>query len=435
VPRSTAVFRSPIALFALTGLLATIAIAGIAAAFTHGQARQESLRDARSLTRVLAVSLLPDLDHALMRGTPASIDRMDDDVRAVSHDEPLLRVKVWTASGRILYSDEHRLIGAVYPLRDDDREVLADGGADAEISDLRRPENRFERGDGRVLEVYLPITAAHGQRLLFETYLRDSAVNANGRKLFLAFLPAVLVGLALLWLVQLPVAASLMRRIRGHQAEHERLLIAALDSSDRERQRIAGDLHDTVVPELLGVSHELTAAGERSDHATPDENRQAFHAAAAQLRSHMRALRTLLVDMYPASVQSAGLNAALEQIVARVPTTATVHAELCADGESILDAEREELVLRAAQEALRNVNRHAAATNVTVSLRRVGANVVLTVDDDGIGFDTETLTRSRAEGHFGLDLIADRARRLLGTLATTSAPGRGTTVRLELPAR
>src|SRR5436190_5793148 len=81
----------------------------------------------------------------------------------------IIRVKVWTAGGRIVYSDKNRLIGARYHLGSDDLEVLHHGGVDAGISDLSRPENRFERSQGDVLEVYLGVHALNGRPLLFET--------------------------------------------------------------------------------------------------------------------------------------------------------------------------------------------------------------------------------------------------------------------------
>ena len=428
-----AALRSPIALFALTGLLAAVVLGAIGVVFTRHQAVQESLRSARSETRIIAASLRPSLNDALLRGDQAAVARLDGEVRRRALVDPVIRIKVWTSEGKIVYSDERRLVGSVYPLKPDDRAALASGEIDAEVSDVTRPENRFERGYGRILEVYMPVKTPSRHPLLFETYLRYNAISANGEQLFLAFSPALLVGLGLLWLVQLPLAWSLARRLRRHQDKQEELLLRALDASDNERRRIAGDLHDTVVQELLGISYSLVAAGEQSARATAEDNRSAFRRAAAQLRENMRQLRTLLVEIYPASAQSAGIAAALEQIVTAPAEADGVKTELSAEPGLALDPEHEELIYRTAQEALRNARAHAQASHVRVTLQRDEGNAVLTVADDGVGFDAQTIKKRRGENHFGLELLADRARRLGGALSTVSSPGAGTTVRLEVP--
>jgi signal transduction histidine kinase len=426
------VATSPIALFAVSGLIAATILGAVGVLFTHHQAVQESLRNARSLTRVLAATLRPSLNDALLRSDPAAVAGLDAEVRRRVLADPVIRIKVWSPSGKIVYSDEPRLVGAVYPLKPDDRAAMISGQIDAEVSDVSRPENRFERGYGRILEVYMPVHTSTHHNLLFETYLRYDAVAANVAQLFGAFTPAVLVGLALLWLVQLPLAWSLARRLRRHQERQEQLLLRALDASDEERRRIASDLHDTVVQDLAGISFSLAAVGRSTGSATTDETQGAIRSAAAGLRENMRHLRTLLVEIYPPSARSAGLHSALEHIVGESNGDGPV-AELHVDAELKLAADREELIYRAAQEALRNARKHSGATKVDVTLGRENGDAVLTVADDGVGFDAGTVERRREEKHFGLELLADRARRLGGDLQTISSPGEGTTVRLEVP--
>ena len=75
---------------------------------------------------------------------------------------------MWTPDGRIAYSDEPRLIGTRYALGEDEQQALATGDAEAEVADLSKPENRFERDEGSLLEVYLPIRTPGGRQALFE---------------------------------------------------------------------------------------------------------------------------------------------------------------------------------------------------------------------------------------------------------------------------
>ncbi len=88
----------------------------------------------------------------------------------------LVRIKLWSAGGEILYSDESRLIGMVYPLGDDELLALRNLQADSGISDLTAPENRFEAQFNKLLEVYVGIEGPGGQRLLFEAYFVYDAV-------------------------------------------------------------------------------------------------------------------------------------------------------------------------------------------------------------------------------------------------------------------
>src|SRR5205814_387613 len=115
----------------------------------------------------------------------------------------------------------------------------------------------------QLLEVYVPVRATDGRPLLFEAYLRSSAVSASGRRLWLAFAPALLGGLLLLQLVNLPLARSLAGRLRRAQGERETLLHEALEASQNERRRIAADLHDGVVQDLVGTSYALSAHAAR----------------------------------------------------------------------------------------------------------------------------------------------------------------------------
>jgi signal transduction histidine kinase len=425
---------SPVALFAITGLVAATVLAVGEVLVTRHRAADEALSNARDVTRVLAATLAPKLDDALVRGEPAAIARLDNAVRAGVLVRPVVRLKIWAPSGRILYSDEHRLIGSTYPLGADDAAALRSGSLASDVSDVRHPENRFERKYGRLLQVYMGVTTRSHRRLLFETYNEYGALARERRQLLSSFAPVTLGGLALLWLVQLPLAASLARRLRRRREENELLLLRALDATDSERRRIAADLHDSVVQDLLGISYGLVAAAERSESATPNENRQAFRASAGQVRENLRQLRTLLVKVYPASLAATGLAPAIEQIAMAPLSETGVRARLDIDPQLELHSDAEELIFRTAQEAIRNVTAHAQATEVDVILRRAGRNAELTISDNGVGFDAQTILRRRHEHHFGLEMLADRAGRLGGTLSMQGSPGGGTTLILAVPA-
>src|SRR5207237_9490546 len=134
------------------------------------------------------------------------------------------------------------------------------GRIDADLSNLDEAENRYERPYNKLLEVYVPVHTLGGQRVLFEAYLRYSSIAESGRHIWGSFAPVLVGGLLLLYLVQVPLAWSMARRLRQGQEEQERLLVRAMDASHAERQRIARHLHDGVVPALAGVPYSLAAA-------------------------------------------------------------------------------------------------------------------------------------------------------------------------------
>jgi signal transduction histidine kinase len=422
--------RHPVTQFAFAGL-AVLAVFGAAAVLAlRGLGNAEALRDARQFATLAGQGIVePTVAPGLLRGRPQAIAAVDRMVQERVLGERVVRVKLWAHDGRIVYSDEPRLIGTRFPLDAEKLDVLRTGATKASLSDLSGPENRFERGQGDLYEVYLPIRAPDGTPLLFETYQRRSAVASTGRRIWMPFAALLLGSLLLLWLVQVPLAWRLGRRLQRTQAEREALLVRAVEASDDERRRIAADLHDGPVQDLAGISYSLSAAAQTG--ASP-ATRSTLEQAAAGTRDAMRRLRSLLVEIHPPNLRASGLEAALADLLAPFRASGA-ETELKVDASLGLDEEAERLVYRAAAEALRNVERHARANRIAVSVERDEAGVQLVVADNGAGFAPEDRERRREEGHVGLSLLEELAARAGGRLDVRSAPGEGTTFELELP--
>ncbi|HSL64094.1 MAG TPA: histidine kinase, partial [Gaiellaceae bacterium] len=247
--------------------------------------RSEAIREARAVAALAAEGVVePNLEDALLEGDPAAVARLDRVVQERVLSDSIVRVKIWTRDGRIVYSDEPRLIGSRYRLAEDDREAFETGAVNAELSDLSGPENRFERPEGELLEVYQRIRTPSGTPVLFELYERFDSVVASGRRIWTSFLPALLGALLLLWLVQVPLAYRLARRVQEGHAERELLLRRALDASNDERRRIAADLHDGVVQDLAGISYSLAAAAEGTPAAADARLAETLRAGAEGTR-------------------------------------------------------------------------------------------------------------------------------------------------------
>ena len=422
--------RHPVAQFAVAGL-AVLAVFGAAALLAlRGLGNAEALRDARQFATLAGQGIVePTVAPGLLRGGPEAIAAVDRIVQERVLGERVVRVKLWARDGRIVYSDEPRLIGARFPLDEEKLDVLRSGATNASLSDLSGLENRYERGQGDLYEVYLPIRAPDGTPLLFETYQRRSAVASTGRRIWMPFAALMLGSLVLLWLVQVPLAWRLDRKLRRSQAEREALLVRAVEASDDERRRIAADLHDGPVQDLAGISYSLSAAAQTE--GSPGA-RETLRQAAAGTRDSMRRLRSLLVEIHPPNLRASGLEAALADLLAPLQARGA-ETSLTVDPALGLDEDAERIVYRAAAEALRNVERHADANRVAVDVEERGDGVRLAVVDNGVGFGPGDRERRREEGHVGLSLLEELAARAGGRLAVRSAPGDGTTFELELP--
>jgi two-component system NarL family sensor kinase len=431
--RRSRVISRAVLQFALTGLAALLMVGIGAILVIEDRSKQEAARDARQLTSAIGIGLVaPRLGDDLLAGDPRALDRLDRylDTRIRTLEPSVVRIKLWDADGRIVYSDEPRLIGRTFVLDGDERAALTSGEVLTELSDLRAPENRYDRGNGDLLEVYLPLDTPSGERVLFELYLPYSAVAADAREIWDDFAPVLVAALLLLWLVQLPLAWSLARRLQRGQREREALLVRAMEASDSERRRIAGNLHDGVVQDMAGLSLTLAAAAHRTDDA---DVAPLLSGAARSTRQSIRQMRSLLVDIYPANLHTAGLRSVLEDLLAPLASRGLA-THVAVEDDLSAAPEVEQLVYRTAQESLRNVLRHAGARSVELRAGRIGGIVELVVEDDGRGCPADAVRRARADGHLGLSMLIDRAATLGGDLTVDARPGRGTRVTLEVPA-
>jgi signal transduction histidine kinase len=219
-------------------------------------------------------------------------------------------------------------------------------------------------------------------------------------------------------------AASAATAVATARSVEQDRLRAALESAEAERRRWARELHDETLQALGGLKVTLSAAARSDD---PQRVRGAIAATVEGLSREIDNLRAIITELRPASLDALGLVPALQTLVARVATTEGLEVdsglELGDDGDARLDPEIETAVYRVAQEALTNVVKHARATRVTVRLSRSADVVMLSVTDDGVGFDP-----SEATGGFGLVGMRERVGLVGGSLTLDGTQGG---VRLE----
>ena len=223
---------------------------------------------------------------------------------------------------------------------------------------------------------------------------------------------------------------ELEQRVQARTRDVERL---AADSRYaavvHERLRLARDLHDTLAHSMMEMLVEVRTL--RTLHAHDPQRLPAEFDRAEQLaRDGLREAREAVSQMRVDAVHDLGLSAALSVAVSRFVERTGLAVRFDADaGTRRFTDTRAEVVYRIAEEALRNVDRHAKASQVEAQLKELGDGFVeLTISDDGVGFDTA----AARPGHFGLTGIREQAQLIDAHLELASRPQAGTTLRLRL---
>ncbi|MFF8636590.1 GAF domain-containing sensor histidine kinase [Streptomyces pilosus] len=197
-----------------------------------------------------------------------------------------------------------------------------------------------------------------------------------------------------------------------------------------ERSRLAHELHDAVSQKLFSLRLTAQAAARLVDR-DPSRAKGELQQVAGLAAEAAEELRAAVVELRPAALDEDGLVATLRTQIQVLDRAHSARVTFTAHGVRALPAAQEEAVLRVAQEALHNALRHSGGDHVDVVLERRGGGAVLRVSDDGRGFETRVVRR--AGRHLGLVSMRDRASGVGGRLTVESAPGKGTTIEMEVP--
>jgi signal transduction histidine kinase len=224
------------------------------------------------------------------------------------------------------------------------------------------------------------------------------------------------------------MASIAVRTARLHEAEEQWTIHA-------ERDRIARELHDSLA-QVLGVIH-LQLRG--LETRAKDE---ASHLMAAELSDiadtadeAYRDVREAILGLRETVREDDGLEGSLREYLRKYSRQTGISATLACDGDTrrVLTPRAEVQLLRVVQEALTNTRKHSRAKHVSVRIDCTGPVATLAIEDDGVGFDPTTVSRSM-EGGFGLASMRERVEQVGGRIAVHTAPNEGTTITVELDA-
>jgi signal transduction histidine kinase len=222
-----------------------------------------------------------------------------------------------------------------------------------------------------------------------------------------------------------------LRIVEIHEREISALNEKLMSAQEQERIRIAGELHDGVMQEMLAATMLLGSARRRL--AAGSEAQATIEKVQRKLVQAGSDIRQLSHDLHPPALQDAGLPDALRTHCEQFGAGCGIPIH-CDVDDSVHDLSRGAALalFRIVQEALANAAKHSQATRITVGLIRSGDEVTLSVSDDGVGFDRSRLTIA---GGLGLITMRERAGQLNGRFEFSTAPGSGTAITVVIPFR
>ena len=228
------------------------------------------------------------------------------------------------------------------------------------------------------------------------------------------------------------VASDITERKEASQAREEyarRLIVLEEDL----RKRIAIELHDDIGQTLTALGLNLAHIGNRLQHEAGNDLRSIFEDSRMLTKGISRSVRNLMVELHPTQLEEYGLAVAIRAHAESFTLRTGIDVLVQADPRFPRQTAKQEIALfRITQEALNNVSKHAAANQVTVSLRCRRNSLRLSIVDDGAGFEPKTASPQPTGSGWGLSIMRERAELVGGSFRVDSVPGQGTSVAIEL---
>jgi len=375
----------------------------------------------RAIEDQVRLGVQPALTPGLLAGDPAAFESFDEFVRGQLLTPDTLRLTLYTTDGTVLWALLPERVGDRDALPPEAMEVLQNGQPSAQHTDPHGTGNE-------AVEVLALVEGPAGEALLWEADLPREELAHRADRVVWMVAALELIGLGVLLTAQGVLGRSIVRRHDRERAYRRWLTQRASEVALVERRRIAADLHDGVVQDLTGLALDLEAPVGRPEGLSEVERRDRSE-FASRLRRANAQLRGQAAELYPPAAADIDVEDSIARMMERLP--ASMEGSLHVDDDALVSPAYRWLVFRAAQEAIRNAVQHSGATRLTVRLRRSATGTILSVEDDGVGFSPKV--DPVRPGHMGLSLLADTAKGAGAVLTIRSAPGDGTTVRLETP--
>ena len=284
------------------------------------------------------------------------------------------------------------------------------GKTTTEVGLWASPDERDEakelmQGQGRIYNFPHQIRTKHD--LIKYTRLSSEVITVNGQKNLL----------------------TLYRDITQEKKAQEKIIGTIIETEDRERRRIANELHDSLGQHLTTVSLNLSAIKPEIEQLS-EKSKSKWEVAIASLKTAMNESRNISHNLMPKAIEDFGYVVAVENLLESLKQATKVEFKFFNNFlNDRLGTQIELGLFRITQEAINNVIKHASAKIVNIQATKFSDVIILTIEDDGQGFDT---SNSANEG-FGLNGMKVRTEAMSGTLNIDSKLGSGTSITVQIP--
>ncbi len=237
---------------------------------------------------------------------------------------------------------------------------------------------------------------------------------------------AILIAASMIGLIMVYFFITVLRQQGINRRLFKEKLRTEIQTLEKERKRMAADLHDDLGPSLLSIKFQ-TSSFELTDPA----DRETLTQVHLQMDQLLHRIREISADLLPVALTRKGLPAAMQEFTQKLSGSAGLEIRLRIGDTPILSDETAVHVFRILQEITHNTIRHARASELQLGWMRKNSQFIIIASDNGIGFDTDKT--SQYAGGLGLNNIVSRTEILGGKLYLDSTPGKGTSYRIVLP--
>jgi two-component system, NarL family, sensor kinase len=247
-------------------------------------------------------------------------------------------------------------------------------------------------------------------------------MDARETKIYIAVICTVIV----LGIIILFFFISIIRQQRRNMKLQQANILAEISAMERERARIALDLHDDLGPVLSVIKFKVDSV-----EPTDPEEREILVKASEQLDSLIDRMREVANNLMPRALHRKGLVAAVKEFISKAEGSGNLRIEFTGDEELLITEEKSINIYRAIQEVIHNCMKHAKATKLTIRFEQSGGILTILCRDNGAGFDYGKL--SKESSGIGLRSLKNRTEIINGNLVVESKPGKGTAFLFEIP--
>lgn len=236
-------------------------------------------------------------------------------------------------------------------------------------------------------------------------------------------------GFILSWLID--SRKRIEDQVRQSREELRALSTHLQSVTEKERARIAREIHDELGQVLTGLKFDVSWLRDRASEDTRGPEREKLNGTLKNIDGAIQSVRRIATELRPPVLDTLGLTAAIEWQAKDFETRTGIQCQLDSMAEDLpVDRDRATAIFRIFQEALTNVGRHALATRVTVGLQRANGHLLLRIADNGKGIEA---TRGSGGHSLGILGMQERVRLLDGEMSISGDEGKGTVIEVDIP--